>query len=140
MAKKTLETLELEQLRKINNDLEEAHKVLESHLYRDLRIFFLILELKENIIEELASRYNSQKSNLLQQSEQLKNLLKEKALFENKPKSSTRDQAEIELLKQNVRVLQTNADEKKVQLERFKIDFAGAKDETQLLLVLYNLF
>lgn len=50
---KKLETLELERLRKLNNELEDAHIALESQLYRDL-------DLKELIIRELTVRFNQQ--------------------------------------------------------------------------------
>ena len=43
----------MEQLRKLNNELEDAHIALESQLYRDL-------DLKELIIRELTVRFNQQ--------------------------------------------------------------------------------
>ena len=59
-----METFELEQLRKLNNELEEAHLALEVKLYQEL-------DIKDQVINELTSRFKLQSLNLNMQQENI---------------------------------------------------------------------
>ncbi len=110
----------MEQLRRLNNELEDAHISLETQLYRDL-------DLKDRIIQELTVRFNSQASSLSTNMELVSKLRREIESCNVKLKDQSKfvdletsyaailqklrlSESAVETLENNLKVLQLQSD------------------------------
>lgn len=121
--------MELEQLRRINNELEEAHVALETQLFQET-------EQKEQIIQELIIRYNLQ-HNLLQETNLREKQLKEESIIALKIKT-TPIVVESEHLLQKVRLLELNELKNSIDNQMQELSLSHARDENKILQVIVS--
>jgi hypothetical protein len=103
----------LEQLRKLNNELEEAHLALEVKLYQEL-------DIKDQLISEISARFKQQSGNLNMQSEAIKKMQKKidsyAAKLENQNNFSKIKTDMIQKL-QNLRICEASLETLKTRLQ-----------------------